>query len=111
VGCQVLALVWTAPPATVAPALERIVKHVRRIVFLSAPLKTPHPRFQQPNPLRALAEQIERQIGELRSRVDLPAAWNVRCECPVLVGAATPCRRRYRVLALSRHSDCAHRRA
>jgi uncharacterized protein YbjT (DUF2867 family) len=55
-------LVWTAPPATAAPALERIAKHARRIVFLSAPLKTPHPFFQQPNPLRALAEQIERLI-------------------------------------------------
>jgi uncharacterized protein YbjT (DUF2867 family) len=55
-------LVWTAPPATVAPVLERIAKHARRIVFLSAPLKTAHPFFQQPNPLRALAEQIERLI-------------------------------------------------
>jgi uncharacterized protein YbjT (DUF2867 family) len=50
------------PAATVAPALEQIAKHVRRIVFLSAPLKTPHPLFQQPNPGRALGEQIERLI-------------------------------------------------
>lgn len=55
-------LVWTAPPAAVAPALERITKHARRVVFLSAPLKTPHPLFQQPNPVRAIAEQIERLI-------------------------------------------------
>ena len=55
-------LVWTAPPAAVAPALERIAKHARRIVFLSAPLKTAHPFFQQPNPVRALAAQIERLI-------------------------------------------------
>jgi uncharacterized protein YbjT (DUF2867 family) len=55
-------LVWTAPPATVGPVLERIAKHARRIVFLSAPLKTPHPLFQQPNPGRALTEQIERLI-------------------------------------------------
>jgi uncharacterized protein YbjT (DUF2867 family) len=55
-------LVWTAPPATVAPVLGRIVQHARRIVFLSAPLKTAHPLFQQPNPLRALGEQIERLI-------------------------------------------------
>jgi uncharacterized protein YbjT (DUF2867 family) len=55
---------WCGPPrpATVAPALERIAKHAQRIVFLSAPLKTAHPLFQQPNPLRALGEQIERQI-------------------------------------------------
>jgi uncharacterized protein YbjT (DUF2867 family) len=55
-------LVWTAPPATVAPALERIARHASRIVFLSAPLKTAHPFFQQPNPSRVLVEQIERLI-------------------------------------------------
>jgi uncharacterized protein YbjT (DUF2867 family) len=54
--------VWTAPPAAAAAALERIAKDARRIVFLSAPLKTAHPFFQQPNPLRALAAQIERLI-------------------------------------------------
>jgi uncharacterized protein YbjT (DUF2867 family) len=31
-------------------------------VFLTAPLKTPHPFFQQPNPARDLAERIERLI-------------------------------------------------
>jgi uncharacterized protein YbjT (DUF2867 family) len=55
-------LVWTAPPTAVAPALERISRHARRIVFLSAPLKTPHPFFQQPNPARNLAMQIEQLI-------------------------------------------------
>jgi uncharacterized protein YbjT (DUF2867 family) len=55
-------LVWVAPPAAVAGALERIAKHARRIVFLTAPLKTPHPFFQQPNPSRDLAERIERLI-------------------------------------------------
>ena len=61
-GIDTVFLVWVAPPAAVAPALERIAKHARRIVFLSAPLKTPHPFFQQPNPFRALAEQIEQLI-------------------------------------------------
>jgi uncharacterized protein YbjT (DUF2867 family) len=61
-GIDTVFLVWTAPPATVAAVLERIAKHARRIVFLSAPLKTAHPLFQQPNPLRALAEQIEQLI-------------------------------------------------
>jgi uncharacterized protein YbjT (DUF2867 family) len=55
-------LVWTAPPSAVAPALGRIVKYVRRIVLLSAPIKTAHPLFQQPNPQRAIVEQIERLI-------------------------------------------------
>src|SRR5262245_26773420 len=52
-------LVWVAPPAAVSGALERIAKHARRIVFLTAPLKTPHPFFQQPNPSRDVAERIE----------------------------------------------------
>jgi len=57
-------LVWTAPPAAVAPALERIVRHARRIVFLSSPHKTAHPLFQagQPNPVAALHAEIERLI-------------------------------------------------
>src|SRR5205823_1661008 len=55
-------LVWVAPADAVAPALERIAKHARRIVFLSAPLKTAHPLFQRPNPSRTRAELIERLI-------------------------------------------------
>ena len=65
-GIDTVFLVWTAPPAAVAPALERIVKRAQRIVFLSAPIKTAHPLFQQPNPLRAMVEQIERLIETSR---------------------------------------------
>jgi uncharacterized protein YbjT (DUF2867 family) len=79
-------LVWTAPLAAVAPCLERIAKHARRIVFLSAPLKTPHPFFQQPNPSRALAELIERLIET--SGLEWTFLRNVRRQCPALVGAA-----------------------
>jgi uncharacterized protein YbjT (DUF2867 family) len=61
-GVYTVFLVWTAPPAAVAPALERIARKAKRIVFLSAPFKTAHPFFQQPNPSRALAERIERLI-------------------------------------------------
>lgn len=61
-GIDTVFLVWTAPAAAVGPALQRIVGHARRIVLLSAPIKTAHPLFQQPNPLRALFEQIEQQI-------------------------------------------------
>jgi uncharacterized protein YbjT (DUF2867 family) len=61
-GIDTVFLVWVAPPATIASALERIAKHARRIVFLSAPLKTPHPLFQQPNPARKIGEQIEQLI-------------------------------------------------
>ena len=61
-GVDSVFLVWTAPPATAAAVLERISKTARRIVFLSAPLKTAHPLFQQPNPSRAFAERVERLI-------------------------------------------------
>ena len=55
-------LVWVAPPAAAPAALERIASRARRIVFLTAPLKTPHPFFQQPNPSRDMTERIERLI-------------------------------------------------
>lgn len=61
-GIHTVFLVWTAPAASVAPALERIAKRAQRIVLLSAPIKTAHPLFQQPNLHRAMFEQIEQQI-------------------------------------------------
>ena len=61
-GIDTVFLVWTAPAAAVAPALELITKRARRIVYLSAPLKTAHPLFQQPSLLRTMFEQIERLI-------------------------------------------------
>ena len=61
-GIDTVFLVWTAPATAVVPALERITKQARRIVFLSAPIKTQHPLFQQPNLLRTTFEQIERLI-------------------------------------------------
>jgi len=61
-GIDTVFLVWTAPPTAVVPALDRIASHARRIVLLSAPLKTPHPFFQQPNPQRVMFERIEQLI-------------------------------------------------
>ena len=55
-------LVWVVPPVTAAAALERIAKQAQRIVFLSSPIKTAHPFFQQPNPMREVTAQIERLI-------------------------------------------------
>jgi len=57
-------LVWVAPPDAIAGAIERIAAHARRVVYLTAPLKTPHPFFQQPNPSRATAERMERVIEQ-----------------------------------------------
>lgn len=61
-GIDAVFLVWTAPAATVPQVLEKIANRASRVVFLSAPIKTPHPLFQQPNPLRILVGQIEQQI-------------------------------------------------
>lgn len=63
-GIGAVFLVWTAPPTSAAPTLERIAKRTRRIVFLSSPHKTPHPFFQQPNPIRTLHAEIERLIED-----------------------------------------------
>ncbi len=63
-GVDAVFLVWLAPPGAVAPALERILKQARRVVFLSSPYKTPHPFFQagQPNPTASMHAEIERLI-------------------------------------------------
>jgi uncharacterized protein YbjT (DUF2867 family) len=61
-GIDTVFLVWVAPAEAAAPALERIARNARRIVLLSAPLKTAHPLFQQPNPSRTRAELLERLI-------------------------------------------------
>jgi len=58
-GIETVFLVWVAPPATAAAVLERIARYALRIVFLSAPIKTAHPFFQQPNPVREMTAQIE----------------------------------------------------
>lgn len=56
-------LVWTAPPATAPAVIERLASNVRRVVFLSSPHQTPHPFFQQPNPMANLHAGIERLIA------------------------------------------------
>ena len=55
-------LVWTAPKEAAEAALDIMAKYARRLVFLSAPLKTPHPFFQQPNRSRTLAMHLEQLI-------------------------------------------------
>jgi uncharacterized protein YbjT (DUF2867 family) len=63
-GVDVVFLVWTAPLTAASAAVSRIARHARRIVLLTAPHKTPHPFFQQPNPMRALFTELERLIVE-----------------------------------------------
>jgi uncharacterized protein YbjT (DUF2867 family) len=54
-GIDSVFLVWTAPPPGFTPVVDRIARNARRIVFLSAPFKTPHPFFQQPHPASEIA--------------------------------------------------------
>jgi uncharacterized protein YbjT (DUF2867 family) len=61
-GVEAVFLVWTAPAATVPAVLDRIARQARRLVFLTAPHKTPHPLFQQTNPMAAMHAEIERLI-------------------------------------------------
>jgi uncharacterized protein YbjT (DUF2867 family) len=56
-------LVWTAAPPTVPAVVRRVATYARRVVLLSSPHQTPHPFFQQPNPMAALHADIERQIA------------------------------------------------
>jgi len=62
-GVGAVFLVWTTAPTTVATVIERVAAHAQRIVFLSSPHQTPHPFFQQPNPMAALHANIERLIA------------------------------------------------
>jgi uncharacterized protein YbjT (DUF2867 family) len=61
-------LVWTAPPATAPAVVARLAAQTstgrRRVVYLSAPFRTPHPFFQQPNPLRVLHAEVERLLAD-----------------------------------------------
>jgi uncharacterized protein YbjT (DUF2867 family) len=62
-GVAAVFLVWTAPPTTAPAVVARLAEHARRVVFLSSPHQTPHPFFQQPNPMAALHAEIERLLA------------------------------------------------
>jgi uncharacterized protein YbjT (DUF2867 family) len=62
-GAGSVFLVWTAPPTTAPAVIERLAACARRVVFLSSPHQTPHPFFQQPNPMAVLHADIERLIA------------------------------------------------
>jgi uncharacterized protein YbjT (DUF2867 family) len=61
-GIDSVFLVWIAPLAAAAPALERIAAHARRVVLLTSPHRTPHPFFQQPNGIKAIYAGVEQLI-------------------------------------------------
>ena len=62
-GVRAVFLVWTAPPATAPAVVGRLATYAPRIVFISSPHQTPHPFFQQPNPMAAMHADIERLIA------------------------------------------------
>jgi uncharacterized protein YbjT (DUF2867 family) len=62
-GADAVFLVWTAPAGAVPAAIDRIARHARRLVLLTSPHKTPHPLFQQPNPMASMFAEIERVIA------------------------------------------------
>lgn len=73
-GVSAVFLVWTVPPTTAPAVVERLATHARRVVFLSSPHQTPHPFFQQPNPMAVLHADIERLIAaaDLESTIIRP---------------------------------------
>jgi uncharacterized protein YbjT (DUF2867 family) len=81
-GVGAVFLLWTAPPDTAPAVVERLAAHTRRVVFLSSPHKTPHPFFQQPNPMARFHAEVERLIASagLESTIVRPGmlASNVR---------------------------------
>ena len=66
-GVRAVFLVWTAPIATASDVIARLATstsgETRRIVQLSSPHQTPHPFFQQPNPLRGVHAELERLLA------------------------------------------------
>jgi uncharacterized protein YbjT (DUF2867 family) len=61
-------LVWVAPLAAAADAIARIASRAERIVFLSSPIRTSHPFFQQPNALRQVHAGVEDLIEKSGAR-------------------------------------------
>jgi len=66
-GIDASFLVWTAPVASAEAVIARLAAapsgERRRVVYLSSPHRTPHPFFQQPNPLRGLHAELERLLA------------------------------------------------
>jgi uncharacterized protein YbjT (DUF2867 family) len=80
-GIDSVFLVWVAPLAAAAPALQRIAAHARQIVLLTSPHRTPHPFFQQPNAMRAVHAGVEQLIeaSGLRWTFLRPGPFAINC--------------------------------
>ena len=66
-GVEAVFLLWTAPLASASDVIGLLASvqaaQPRRVVYLSAPFRTPHPFFQQPNPMHELHAEIERLLA------------------------------------------------
>jgi uncharacterized protein YbjT (DUF2867 family) len=80
-GVDAVFLVWVAPIAAAAAALERIASSAERIAFLSSPHRTAHPFFQQANPLVSVHVGIEHLIetSGLRWTFVRPGVFALNC--------------------------------
>ena len=63
-GVDTVFLVWTLPLDAAPAVIETLAKSVRRVVLLSAPHRTPHPFFQQPNPMAAVLSGLEGLVAD-----------------------------------------------
>ena len=80
-GVDSVFLVWLAPLAAAAAAIERIATHPRQIVLLTSPHRTPHPFFQQPNGLRVIHAGVEQMVeaSGLRWTFLRPGPFAINC--------------------------------
>ncbi|HLY14909.1 MAG TPA: NAD(P)H-binding protein [Candidatus Limnocylindrales bacterium] len=63
-GVRSVFLLWTVPIDSAAAVIERMASGPRRVTLLSSPHRTPHPFFQQPNPMARLHAEIEDLITD-----------------------------------------------
>jgi uncharacterized protein YbjT (DUF2867 family) len=62
-GVRTVFLLWTAPLDAAPAVIDRLASVPRKVVVLSSPHKTPHPFFQQPNPMARMHAELERLIA------------------------------------------------
>ncbi len=58
-GVESVFLLWTAPMNAAPAVVEQLAASPRHVVYLSAPLRTPHPFFQQPNSMAQAHAEME----------------------------------------------------
>jgi uncharacterized protein YbjT (DUF2867 family) len=62
-GVGAVFLLWTVPLDSAPAVIARIAANTGRLVLLSSPHQTPHPFFQQPNPMARMHSDLELLIA------------------------------------------------